>query len=250
MVGRTAWPVNRTVLMQSLGASSCVFRKTVKYLIIPVKNISTSHRAAVSAVSGLWRWLCDTMLAIYWQELPVCAAASTWIGVLISRALPLLAVFLINVTSPLIPQLLPVSVMLKVFKMRQLKNWIIVLYKKWSFLGMRHSEALQKRLSSCWACGDTWWPIWGAGWPGRGVPAQLQMLYLESGSGMRRVLCRNAVISENILFGAVLAFRSFANPCHCSEESSPELAYLHGFAVWIARVVKLSAQVVTGYFNP
>lgn len=51
-VGRTAWPVNRTVLMQSLGASSWVFRKTVKYLIIPAKNISTSHRATPSAVSG------------------------------------------------------------------------------------------------------------------------------------------------------------------------------------------------------
>lgn len=190
------------------------------------------------------------MLAIYWQELPVCAAASTWISVLTRRALPLLAVFLINVTSPLIPQLLPVSVMLKVFKMRQLKNWIIVPYKKWSFLGMRHSEALQKGLSSCWACGDTWWPVWGAGCPGRGVQAQLQVLYLESGGGTRRVPCRNAVISENILFGAVLAFRAFAKPCHCSEESSPELAFLHGFAVWIARVVKLSAQVVMGYLNP
>lgn len=187
------------------------------------------------------------MLAIYRQELPVCTAASSWIGVLTRRALLVLAVFLINVTSPLVPQLLPVSVMLKAFKMRQLKNWIIVLYSRNDiFLVCVTVRPCKKELV----------PVGHVEIPGglsgeRSAGAAADAVSRVWGWHEASPLQKCCYFWKHLIWGSA-SFHSLCKPLSLQRgrESSPKLAYLHGFAMWIARVVKLSAQVVTGYLNP
>lgn len=113
----------------------------------------------------VWYDACNLYWLEHEPEFTVCTAASSQINVLTRREL-LLLLLLINITSPLVPQLLPKNVMLHLFKMETTGNLNCDgIFKKRYFVGKCNCEALQRPVASCSSPINTWWHLLGTGCP-------------------------------------------------------------------------------------